>query len=384
MAGSSVRAAVVGAVVALVGAGAVLGPVAGPAAGALPSVSSQDTGAAQGSTAQDGAGQPVSWAVSPVRVEGQPSRPNFVLRADPGRTIEDALVVDNHSDVDLVLGVQANDAFNTPAGGIDLLPGGEPARDVGRWVKVSTQAITVPARGSVTVPFRVEVPADAEPGDHEGGIVTTLTVSEPDARGNRVRVERRLGVRMSVRVAGRMRPQLEFTALSARYEANPNPFAPGEMVLTYRVENTGNVRLRARRVARVDPTIGPAVESRAEDVAELLPGNSYELTQRVDGVWPGFGTTSTVELEPYEPSGAELDPEPREAVARTTTTSVPWSQLLLAAVVVLVVVVVVQRRRPRGRRASDAPSAVPPSGEPVSQPSESPTPTRTQSPVHTP
>lgn len=300
---------------------------------------------------------PVSWSVSPGPSEGEPGRPNFVLEAEPGDTVSDVLVVENLGEVNLVLGVYASDAFNTESGGIDLLTGDDEPTGLGSWVEVDEPSVTVPAGASVEVPFSIRVPDDASPGDHVGGIVTSLRITEPDQTGTRVTVERRLGTRIYLRVDGELDAELTFTALSSTYRGTANPFAPGAMDVTYRVENTGNVRLRATRTALVEPSIGPSTSAEAADMAELLPGNSYELTQRVDGVWPGWSTATVVELAPYDSSTAEPD-EPvgaaPVAIGRISTTLVPWPQivLLLGVVVIAVLSFLGRRRRDRQLRAS--------------------------------
>jgi hypothetical protein len=121
-----------------------------------------------------------------------------------------------------------------------------------------------------------------------------------------------------------LRPRLTFTALTSTFRPGLNPFAPGSMELTYRVENAGNVRLRATRSATVDPVVGPSASSEASDMAELLPGNSYELTQRVPGVWPGGSTRSQVELVPYEAGNQGVRAGTPAVVARTSSMLVPY------------------------------------------------------------
>ncbi len=211
--------------------------------------------------------------------------------------------------------------------------------------------MTVPAGGQVTVPFTIVVPDDASAGDHVGGIVTSLTVTEEGTDGNRVKIERRLGSRIYLRVDGRLDPQLTFTELSAEYIPSANPFAPGAMDLTYTVENTGNVRLRATRTARVATSLGFAERvDEAADMLELLPENSFTFTQRVSGVWPGLSTTSSVELDPYDASGEPLRPPAAPAIARTSSTLVPWSAIVLLVVVLVAVLVAILLRRNRRRR----------------------------------
>ena len=314
----------------------------------------QDSGSGSTSGTDSNAAEvPVTWSVRPTPSDDGTARPNFVLEAEPGATVTDELVVSNDGSVNLVLGVYVSDAFNTADGDTDLLAGDEPPRDIGAWTTTESTSITVPAGGEATVPFTIEVPEDATAGDHVGGIVTSLTVTEEGTDGNRVKVERRLGTRIYLRVDGELRPELTFSALSAEYHASLNPFAPGTMELTYTVENTGNVRLRSTRLARVATSLGfaPQVDE-AADMLELLPDNSYTLTQRVAGVWPGFSTTSSIELEPYDAAGEQLRPAPAPVIARTSSTLVPWSALVLLVIVAVVAVVALLRRRRNRRQLS--------------------------------
>ena len=298
---------------------------------------------------------PVSWGVRPGADGGHPGRANFVVEADPGETVRDSLVVENLGSVELVLGVYASDAFNTVDGELDLLPADEEPVDVGSWVTFEHPSVTVPPGGTIEVPFTVTVPDDAPSGDHVGGVLTSLTVTEPDAQGNRVRIERRLGTRLYLRVSGELEPALSFTSLEVDHSPSWNPFAAGSMTVRYRVENTGNVRLRATRAVRVDGAMGSTDRTvEGADLPELVPGGSLELTQAVEGVWPGFGTTVEVELEPYDPSGAPLDPAPRPVIARTTRTLVPYPQLALLVVLVIGTVALLRGRRRRERRIAEA------------------------------
>ncbi len=325
----------------------------------LGSVAAQD-GTSGGGTGEPPAALAATWSVRPSAGEDGAARPNFVLEADPGDTVTDELVVSNDGRVNLVLGVYVSDAFNTDEGGTDLLAGDERPTDVGAWTTPESTSITVPAGEKVTVPFTIEVPDDAAPGDHVGGIVTSLTVTEEGSDGNRVKVERRLGSRIYLRVDGELEPELTFTDLRAEYHSSVNPLAPGTMVLTYTVENTGNVRLRATRVARVATGLGFGERvDEAADMKELLPENSYTLTQRVAGVWPGFSTTASVELVPYDASGEQLRPAPAPVTARTRLSLVPVPALiLLALVAAAVVIALVLRARNRRRLSSQIDDAV--------------------------
>jgi hypothetical protein len=127
--------------------------------------------------------------------------------------------------------------------------------------------------------------------------------------------------------------------------------------VTYQVANVGNVRLRAARAVRVSGSFGPDRIARAEDLPELLPGNSFTFTQEVDGVFPAFRTDVEVRLAPYDSAGRDLDPAPEVAVARTRLTLWPTAQLCAASAVVAVLVLawwLRRRSRRRTRRAVES------------------------------
>ena len=136
------------------------------------------------------------------------------------------------------------------------------------------------------VPFTVTVPDNATPGDYVGGILTSLTQSD-EAEG--INVDRRLGIRVKLRVGGELKPNLAIEDLHVDYAGSANPFGKGDATVTYTIHNTGNadpvgaaggVGLRPVRVAA-----GP----RPGDIAappELLPGESWKVKVPVHGVAP--------------------------------------------------------------------------------------------------
>jgi hypothetical protein len=302
--------------------------------------------------------QELTWSVRPV-VDDRGARPFFSYTLEPGTTIRDVVEVTNRSVVPLEFSVYASDAFNSPNGAVDLLPGGEVPVDAGSWVTLDAATIVVEPGRTVDVPFAVAVPADAEPGDHAGGIVTSLVTTGRDATGSPVRVDRRLGSRVYVRVDGPLRPELEVRNLAVRYDSSLSPFVAGSLTVDYSVANTGNVRLQASQRLRASAPFGLLRRSVSpEDLPELLPGNSITMSERVGGVVPTFRTDVDVALAPYSDDfgdfGTALDVE-RSSTQVTTT---PWSQLVVLAAVLSAVTWLMWRRRHRrtseDRRVQDA------------------------------
>jgi hypothetical protein len=294
---------------------------------------------------RDGA---ISWGVGPVATTGKPSRSAFTHRLLPGRSVPDLVRITNLSLIPLTFRVYAHDAVNTLDGGFDLLSGTESSRDIGLWVRISQQSVTVPARSHADVPFRIEVPADAAPGDHSGGIVAAMLGQAEDGSGRNVAVERRVGSRIYGRVPGAVRASLTAGVPVIRYTESLNPFRAGTATVTYSVRNSGNVRLGAHPSVSVRDLTGRLVRTvTGPAVREVLPGQSVTVVSRVPQVWPlGRLTVSAgVRATMVEPAAAEAPP-PRGDTTKAYLWAWPWAAMVLLALVVLLAVLWRRRSSP--------------------------------------
>ncbi|WP_232519835.1 DUF916 domain-containing protein [Actinosynnema pretiosum] len=147
----------------------------------------------------------------------------------------------------------AADAFTTSPGQLDLLPAGTPSERVGTWVSFGQGEVTVQAGQTVPVPFTVSVPTTAIPGDHSGGVVTSLGVADASSG---ITVDRRLGSRVHVRVGGALAPSLEVRDLTVDCAGSANPVGAGSAKVSYTVVNTDNTRLTATQSVRVEGPFG--------------------------------------------------------------------------------------------------------------------------------
>ncbi|ROS23156.1 WxL protein peptidoglycan domain-containing protein [Cellulomonas sp. PhB150] len=307
-------------------------------------------GGAPASAADDGQ---LTWAVAPADNGMGDARPNFGYEVEPGDTIDDAVVVTNMTAAPLTLAVYAADAFTTSSGQLDLLPAGEPSSDVGAWVRLEKDEVTLDAGEVATVPFTVTVPDDATPGDHSGGIVTSFRSTQG---GSTVALDSRLGSRMHVRVAGELAPAVDAADVRVDYHPSWNPFAAGSATVTYVLRNTGNTRAAATDSASVAGPLGLlAAGSAQQDTPELTARSEIERQIEVAGVWPTFRLSASVEVLPESVGvgGATLPTLTVEGSAW----AVPWSLLVLVVLVVAAAVVVPTARDRRRRRA--APVEVP-------------------------
>ncbi|GAB3162008.1 hypothetical protein GCM10027059_13650 [Myceligenerans halotolerans] len=295
----------------------------------------------------------LTWSLAPADNRQGTDRANYAYEVEPGDVIRDAVVVTNRSAVPLELAVYGTDAFTTPDGHLDLLPAGEPAIGLGTWLSFGDSSATLGPGESAEIPFMLRVPGDAGPGDHSGGVVTSLTQAVGDTS---LTVDRRLALRVHARVAGELAPGLEVSDVRVSTASSLNPVGMVTSTVTYTLTNTGNARLVPSETVSVTGPAGVFPVTWSGDLDEILPGSSTERTVEVHGVRPAVRAEATVEVNG---AVAGIGGGAASAQGAVAGWAVPWALLGLVVVVTGGAVlgpVMVSRRR--ARSTPGLPSAV--------------------------
>jgi hypothetical protein len=194
----------------------------------------------------------------------------------------------------------------------------------------------------VVVPFSVTVPADAEPGDHVGGLVAALTTGGDTP----VKVERRVGSRLYVRVAGPIDATVRIDSVTPSYRGTLNPAGTGEVDVTYTIVNDGNLRLSILPSVSLSGLFGLGERSTTGEVLpELLPGNAVTLSQTLTDVWPLGPLDILVTAEPVTSAAQSLGGAVEPATADASVWAVPWTALGALALFLGIVVALWRARR---------------------------------------
>ncbi|MGW0668373.1 WxL protein peptidoglycan domain-containing protein [Streptomyces sp. NPDC002746] len=297
------------------------------------------------------AGGDVTWTVRTAANDYGEDRSSFGYTVNPGGEAEDALVVANHSTDPLNLAVYAADGFTTEKGQLDLLTEGKKSRSIGAWVRADRASVRIAPGKSAEIPFTVKVPRNAPPGDYVGGILTSLKQSD-DAEG--IAVDRRLGIRIKLRVSGALKPALAVEDLRIDYRGTANPFGQGDATVTYSLHNTGNALLSGTQKVTLNGPFG-TLSTEAGAIAappELLPGERWKVTVPLHDVTPALRLTATVAVTPLitDAAGSTTALHPVRTTAHGW--AVPWTLLLLLVLVLgAAVAAFVLVRRSRARRA---------------------------------
>ncbi|MGA2530742.1 MAG: hypothetical protein ABSG36_16495 [Acidimicrobiales bacterium] len=294
----------------------------------------------------------------------------YLFGSTPGGRLEDHVAIINYSDQTATFLIRGTDAVNTPQGGFAALPINEPSHDLGAWIYLprSDLRVTLRPRSDLIVPFLIEVPKDAMPGDHVGVITATLVSSVVSKSGQRLRLLQTIGTRIFLRVSGALHPALTVTVLAVSNQGTLDPIGTDKAKITYSVSNTGNVDLGGLQTVYVSGLFGSrSTAVHLPEIQLLLPGFSVKKTVEIGDIFPEIHETAHVSIRPLYIAGS---------VARLSSPfqgsgsfwAIPWTLIAIIIVaIVLVVVWFVRRRRVRRARAFTAGSQKPATGDGVGE-----------------
>jgi hypothetical protein len=302
----------------------------------------------------------VTFGVQPADGKGPDGRPNFSWGATPGATLKDRVALVNYAPEPLPLTVYPTDAINTDDGGYGLLPGDREPSDVGSWITLKgfPKTVVIPA-ATKTAPgiyegaIEVQVPSNASPGDHSGGIVAVLTSVDTSGEGPNVKLEQRVASRVFTRVAGDAVPELSVKNLSGVYHQSWNPFAPGSATVTYKVRNTGNLNLATDQLVQV---LGPILDAdtvKPPPLPLILPGSSIAVTAEFDRVWPQIWMHADVTLGPADPEGGIVGKRYPTVTASAQFWAIPWIWIIILVALLAVGGYLWYRSRRKSRQPPD-------------------------------
>jgi hypothetical protein len=300
-----------------------------------------------------GAQESGGWTLAPTATPGvgEAARPYFLYSATPGETLSDSVTLYNTTDQALRFRLYPSDAFNTKkGGGYALNTSPQTPKHAGAWIKLPVVEFAAQAKSAVQIPFTIDVPADATPGDTSAGIVALNLAPEGSTKKNGVNldVRRAIGARVYIDVDGPRHPELSIPDLAL--DSSKPLLAPvassdgGTVSLT--VANTGNTRLSPKVKVWVTDAFGKTVKSFAPvTLRDLLPGGKAELEK-------SWSSGSRLPLRLTAHATATTATADTEASASQLV--IPWLLVILLLVLVALAVWWYRRRRARSNQAATA------------------------------
>jgi hypothetical protein len=310
------------------------GPAASPSPGATPS---------SGGTLAP-AGQ-IKWSISPASTTGPDQRLKFnYTNIKPGSAVTDHVAVLNYSRQPVDFQIYATDATGTTAqNSLQLMPAYQKPTDIGSWVTLAGHtgklSVVIPSGQGVIEPFTVNVPRQATPGDHTGGLIASVSLPREKGKGAVVNQDVRIAVPLEMRVTGPLHAGLSVDSITGTFHNTVNPFSKGSATVSFFLHNTGNVRLSGTQAAWVTGLFGTSVKIKLPAMPTVLPGDSVEITGTAKGLYPAGPFTAHVSAAPTAPAGA---PALLQALGTATGTAslfaVPWAAIVVLLLIVGIVV----------------------------------------------
>lgn len=245
-----------------------------------------------------------------------------------GASAHDGMTIANPTAAPITVSVYAVDMLQDHDGGLVVARADNPRTGAAAWITPSVTAVAVAAHARVDVPFTINVPVGAPPGDLIAAVVASTT--SPAETGG-VNVEARAALRVSVRVVGHIDAGLRIGTPTVSRDHH---------AVAVDVRNTGNVLttlagsidVGGRRLALRPPTI------------YVIPGGHARLTAR----WADPPMLGHPAIQAHVEGVVDRGPRHTYASARVRFWIIPWP--LLAASVAAVVAVVAILRVTRIRR----------------------------------
>ncbi len=203
------------------------------------------------------------------------SPPLLDLKADPGQALTQQIRLRNVTTQTLVARAQYDDFV---ASGED----GQPKLlldnntispfSIKAWLS-SIENITLAPNEQKTITLTIHVPKDAGPGGHYG--VIRFTGAPPEVDESAVSLSASIGTLVLVNVSGNVKEEAKIAELftSDKNAKKRTFFEYGPVLITARIENTGNVHIQPSGVIRVTNMFGKEVAS-------------YQLNQKKGNVLP--------------------------------------------------------------------------------------------------
>lgn len=279
-------------------------------------------------------------AQQPNQITLSVSPPTFELSANPGDQLKNNFRIVNGTDSELTLTTTPKNFTAEGEEGAVSLTEEETGFSLASWISVNPTNAVVPARGSQTFTFTIDVPDGAEPGGHFGSIIVKTNPVVLDTTGAAVSQE--AGPLILVSVAG----DVTEAANIVDFRAQKNFWENGPVVLETRVENKGNVHFKPSGTITIKNMFGKEVTKLNLEEKNVLPGTIRKLINE----WsPGFTVGRfTADLS------IVFGPNQSVATATTSFTIFPYKVIIPALVGLILLIIFLIRSRKRLAAAAKA------------------------------
>lgn len=273
------------------------------------------------------------------------ARSIFTYYLDPGEHINDEIAVANYADVSQSVILSAVDATMTDTGGFALKSLDDPQTNVGTWIKLEKNKVTVKPGKEEKIKFTIDIPENLAPGDYSGGFLLSndfdsYEQEQAAATGGAGVVSLiQMGIRIYISVSGER--IFKFTSGADGNEAFTRTIdANGSNIFAYSYKNDGNINMDVSSNIELK-NVFLKLDTIQTNLGTLLPGTAAApKIQWAD--MPKIGFIRVKSTLNYQPSAAvgEVSDEDLKKYSGSETHSVSFFILpikeLLATIAIFI------------------------------------------------
>jgi hypothetical protein len=279
-------------------------------------------------------------ALAATAVQGfQISPPVSELNLDPGSTTHQSIQLTNltTSTISLLIGKE-NFVAQGEEGETALSNNGDPLYSLAPWFTLGETNVAILPGHTVTVPYTLSIPINAEPGGRYGSI-TAQTVAPKLPNGESgAAVSQVLASLILLRVNGAAHEQLKI----ASFASNKSFYEYGPINFLVRVQNVGNVHEKPSGQIVIKNMLGLTTAKINVDQQYVLPGAIRRLTGEFNRHLMFGRYTATLTLK----NGVI-----QTLTATTSFTVIPYKLVIIILVILILLILFVTKTRKRFGRA---------------------------------
>lgn len=302
----------------------------------------------------------LSLAVTPVgavesygigAVPAHPSEDNprtksiFVYEAKTGSVTQDAVKLINNTAEEHIVKVYAVDSQHSSDGAFACAQAVDEKKDVGSWLVLEQNEVTLPPHGNQEVSFKVTVPPNAETGEHNGCIAIEDVRAPTQQVGNGIVLSFRSALRVAVTVPGKIQANLTFTNVLINDDS-------GKLVVSPVVKNTGNVSVDASVRSSLTTVFGNVVAESKGTFVVLNKDESrfnFNFERPFWGGWYSLQTEATYAILKEHPGASDMKQTARSETRSLFIAPNPTALFVyissLVAIASVTIYLIWQRRR---------------------------------------
>lgn len=264
------------------------------------------------------------------REDNPRSKSIFIHTLEPGQSVQDGVTIINNSNNERTVLVYPTDSSVSSGGAFACEQLVDEADEVGSWITLEKDSVTLASAGTETINFTITVPEDVDVGEHNGCIVMQGATDNEQETTQGIGLNFRSAIRVAILVPGEIQKELRIANFT-------DAITREKVTLTANVENLGNVSVDADIQATLN-TLWDSEVSKTGGVFPVLRNETGEWNfDHEKPFWGGwYKANLTVEYDQNVDNFIGEDVEPDKVMLTTNTlTLFIFPQLIALAIYVV-------------------------------------------------